>query len=127
MTDYYGKYDKKQIVQLFVDNMIWGNISINSFASQIDEVYHFKRSLEKNMIDFQKNPTEQTIDSIYEAIIKLRVNGAVSYMLRDKSAEEKIHELETELITRNEQISNLKSENTNLAEAYLPSDCKTTA
>jgi hypothetical protein len=34
MSEYYGKYNKRQTVQLFIDNMIWGNITLNSFAFQ---------------------------------------------------------------------------------------------
>jgi hypothetical protein len=111
MLEYYGKYDKKQTVQLFVDNMIWGNISINSFASEIEGVDDFRRSLWQNIIDFQKNPNEETIDWIYKAIIKLRVHGAVSYVLRDVSAEEVIDSLRETITQKNREIDRLHSEN----------------
>ncbi|HET7149385.1 MAG TPA: hypothetical protein VFI73_12920 [Candidatus Nitrosopolaris sp.] len=116
MSEYYGKYDKKQTVQLFVDNMIWGNISINSFASEMDGIVDFTRSLEQNIIDFHKNPTEETIDWIYKAIIKLRVHGAVSYVLRDISAEEVIKSLQETIKQKDEQINALHSVNIRLAE-----------
>ncbi len=116
MTDYYGKYDKKQTVQLFVDNMIWGNISINSFAFQMDGGVDLRRSLEQNIIDFRKNPTEKTVDWIYEAIIKLRVNGALSSELRDVSTEEMINGLIETIRQKDDQINTLHSANIRLAD-----------
>jgi hypothetical protein len=114
MTDYYGKYDKKQTVQIFVDNMIWGNISINSFAFQMDGGGDLRRSLEQNMIDFRKNPTEETVDWIYETIIRLRVNGALSYELRDVSTEEMINGLRETIRQKDSEIETLHSENVRL-------------
>ena len=115
MADYYCKYDKKQTVQLFVDNMIWGNVSINSFTFQIDPAADFRKELEQNIIAFQKNPTEQTVDWIYEAIIRLRVNGALSDVLRDMSAEEMIDGLREIIRSKDEQINTLRSDNVKLA------------
>ena len=114
MSEYYGKYNKRQTVQLFIDNMIWGNISLNSFAFQMDGADDFRRSLEQNIIDFQNNSTEQTVDRIYEAIIRLRVHGAVSYVLRDVSAEEVINSLRETVTHKNSEIERLNSENIRL-------------
>src|SRR6266516_1010995 len=116
MSEYYGKYDKKQTVQLFVDNMIWGNISINSFASEMDGIVDFTRSLEQNIIDLHKNPTEETIDWIYKAIIKLRVHGAVTYILRNISAEEMINGLRETVKQKENENEALRSDNIKLAE-----------
>jgi hypothetical protein len=115
MFEYYGKYDKNGIVKLFVDNLIWGNITINSFASQMERADEFTRSLEHNIIDFQKNPTEDRIDWIYEAIIKLRVHGALSYELRDMSAEETINGLRETIRQKDNEIDTLHSDNIKLA------------
>ena len=118
MTDYYyGKYDKKQTVQIFVDNMIWGK-SIQ-FAFQMDGGGDLssgepQRSLEQNMIDFRKNPTEETVDWIYETIIRLRVNGALSYELRDVSTEEMINGFREIIRQKDSEIETLHSENVRL-------------
>jgi len=74
----------------------------------------FRRSLEQNIIDFQNNSTEQTVDRIYEAIIRLRVHGAVSYVLRDVSAEEVINSLRETVTHKNSEIERLNSENIRL-------------
>ena len=115
MLEYYGKYDKKQTVELFVDNLIWGNISINSFGFQMDDGTNFRKNLEQNIISFKKNPTSETIDLIYEAIIRLRVHGALSRELRDLSTQDAINRL-TEVVNRKDgQISSLQSDNETLA------------
>jgi hypothetical protein len=115
MSEYLGKYDKKRIVKLFVENIIWGNISINSFAFQMDGRVGLTRSLEQKIIGFQKNPTEQTIDWIYKAIIKLRINGALSYELRDLSKEEMINGLRETIRQKENENERLHSENVVLA------------
>jgi hypothetical protein len=114
LIEYFGKYDKKQTVELFVDNLIWGNISINSFAFQMDDAANFRRALEQNIIDFQKNPTEQTGDLIYEAIIRLRVHGALSDQLRDISTEEMINGLKEAVKQREGENATIRSENIQL-------------
>lgn len=50
----------------------------------------FIKILEKNIVDYKNNPTEEIVNSIYEAIITLRVNGALSFVIRDLSAEDLI-------------------------------------
>lgn len=91
--NYYGRYDRKRTVQLFVENLIYGNISINSFSFRMDPTREFVHSLEEKIVEFQHKPTEETVDWIYKAIIKLRVNGALSHELRDQTYEQTIQRL----------------------------------
>jgi hypothetical protein len=115
MSEYYGRYDKRQLVQLFVDNLMFGSISINSFAFNMDGSVDLRRSLEQSIIEYHKNPTEQVVDSIYEANIRLRVNGAVSYVLRDVSADEMIDGLREVIRQKDSEINALRSDNLKLA------------
>ncbi len=66
------------------------------------------------MIDFRKNPTEETVDWIYETIIRLRVNGALSYELRDVSTEEMINGFREIIRQKDSEIETLHSENVRL-------------
>lgn len=127
MTEYYFSADNKiKTAKLFIQNLLWGIVEIDyeKFES-VDEgkklagELHHKITWWDNEVlcgDDDPNFVDKTVDWIYDFIIRGRSFGAIRGQLHDKTYEKRIEELESELTKRDKEISELKSENKQLAE-----------
>jgi hypothetical protein len=104
---YFSADNKIKTAQLFVHNLLWGLVEIDSdkFRSaeegrQLSEELAHKIIRWDNEVlcpDNDSHFVDKTADWIYEYIIKGRTCGAIKGQMRDKRYEERIQELEEEL------------------------------
>jgi len=110
--------DRKKTVELYVENILWGNITLTSkdsqYAFDTEKLNIFKSNMEKWMRmrngETKSQECEELIDAIYERILHYRVRGMLQGQLQDRDADQKIEELKSDNLQLARQLS----------QAYIP-------
>src|SRR5215204_2516467 len=125
---YFSADNKTKTAQLFAQNLMWGNVKIeyDKFPTKKEglkfaqEMYKKLRAWDDEVLCGSDDPNyvDKIVDWIYDGITKGRSYGAITGEMRDKTYETRVKELELELNEKDGEISKLKTENKQLAEAY---------
>jgi hypothetical protein len=115
-------------VQLFIDNLLWGNIKIDYSKFGIngqDDADELERKIKSHMeddycIDDERRVTEEPkLKWMLDFWIKAVSHGAMSGELRDQTYENKIKELEKEVEKWKDAHERVKADNIVLANELV--------
>lgn len=108
--------NSEKCVKLLVDNLLWGNVSINwdkieRYENDVDEIRDVlsKYAIHYDIID-DKHEYAKMIGHLYKFFLSGRFTNAIIGELRDREEETKIREL----TSHNQQLAE------NLSQAYIP-------
>jgi hypothetical protein len=125
MTTYFNPRQKEETVYIFVQNLLYGKISLEyeKFGTKeeglkyVNKIYEKIKALDNEALCPTDEPryTDRIIDSIYDAILKGRVYNAIKGELHNETYEDTIKRLDEENAGLKGKNSELKDENIKLA------------
>jgi predicted nucleic acid-binding Zn-ribbon protein len=111
--------NKEETVKLFIKSLMTGQIKISK-SVVLSAAYHYEQhllDLDKKIREFQKKPSSDNIDFIFDSIARLRVYGFLDGELVDY--EKKLRDLRSEISNLKNQIKELELKNKKLKDENI--------